>query len=238
MVRVVETKIKYYLIAISCVAAFLTVAFYAVNVSAAAPVGTVTYVSGPLFVKKADASVKALSKNSVVEQGDILITEKRTYARIKFNDDSEVTLRPGSEFKIESFSYEQAKPKEDKYSVELIKGGLRAISGHVGKRGDPDSYKMKTRAAVIGIRGTVFEVRICAGDCDGLADGLYFFVAEGSIAVNNSAGSLTIGAGQYAYVKDFNSAPVMLPGNPGIDLNLPNNFQQAGGCIARGSQCF
>lgn len=238
MVRVVGTKIKHYLIAISCVAAFFTVAFYAVNVSAAAPVGTVTYVSGPLFVKKADASVKALSKNSVVEQGDVVITEKRTYARIKFSDDSEVTLRPGSEFKIESFSYEQAKPKEDKYSVELIKGGLRAISGHVGKRGDPDSYKMKTRAAVIGIRGTVFELRICAGDCDGLADGLYFFVAEGSIMVSNSTGSLTIGAGQYAYVKDFNAAPVMLPGNPGIDLNLPNNFQQAGGCIARGSQCF
>lgn len=233
-----ETKIKHYLIAISCVAAFLTVAFYAVTVSAATSVGTVTYVSGPLFVKKADASVKALSKNSVVEQGDILITEKRTYARIKFNDDSEVTLRPGSEFKIEDFSYEQAKPKEDKYSVELIKGGLRAISGHVGKRGDPDSYKMKTRAAVIGIRGTVFEVRICAGDCDGLADGLYFFVAEGSIMVSNSAGSLTIGAGQYAYVKDFNSVPAVLPGNPGIDLNLPNNFQQSGGCIARGSQCF
>lgn len=238
MVRVVGTKIKHYLIAISCVAAFFTVAFYAVNVSAAAPVGTVTYVSGPLFVKKADASVKTLSKNSVVEQGDVVITEKRTYARIKFSDDSEVTLRPGSEFKIESFSYEQAKPKEDKYSVELIKGGLRAISGHVGKRGDPDSYKMKTRAAVIGIRGTVFELRICAGDCDGLADGLYFFVAEGSIMVSNSTGSLTIGAGQYAYVKDFNAAPVILPGNPGIDLNLPNNFQQAGGCIARGSQCF
>lgn len=232
------TKIKHYLTAISFAAAFLTVVLYAMNVSAAQTVGTVTYVSGPLFVKKADASVKALSKNSAVEQGDVLITEKRTYARIKFNDESEVTLRPGSEFKIETFSYDQTKPKEDKSSVELIKGGLRAISGHVGKRGDPDSYKMKTRAAVIGIRGTVFEVRICAGDCDGLADGIYFFVTEGSIVVSNSTGSVTIGAGQYAYVKDFNSAPVMLPGNPGIDLNLPNNFQQAGGCIARGSQCF
>ena len=239
-----ESKNKHCLIAINYVIVLLIVTFYAATAFAVVTAGTVTYLSGPLFAKKADGSIKTLAKNSVVEQGDTLITEKRTYARIKFSDDSEVTLRPESQFKIEAFSYNQSKPQEDKTVNELIKGSLRALSGHVGKRGDPDSYKMKTRAAVIGIRGTVYEVKICGGNrdglvdsnCDGLADGIYFFVLEGNITVSNASGSQMVGVGQYAYAKDINSVPVLLPENPGIDFTLPANVQATGltgGCIVR-----
>ena len=231
-----ESKNKHCLIAISYVVALLIVTFYAATAFAAVAAGTVTYLSGPLFAMKADGSMKTLSKNSIVEQGDTLITEKRTYARIKFNDNGEITLRPESRFKIEAFSYDQAKPKEDKAVFELVKGGLRALSGHVGKRGDPDSYKMKTPPAVIGIRGTFFEVKICSGNCGGLADGIYFFVPEGIISVSNASGSLTVGVGQYAYAKDIHSMPVLLPKNPGIDFTLPKNVRAAGsnaGCRVR-----
>jgi hypothetical protein len=229
----VKQKNSHCLIAISCVA-LLAVIFYASAVFAAGAAGTVTHLSGPLFVKKADGSTKSLTRNSSVEQGDTLMTEKRTYARIKFNDGSEVTLRPESQFKIESFSYDQAKPKEDKGLFELVKGGLRTITGQVGKRA-PDSYKMKTPPAVIGIRGTIFEVKICAGNCGGLADGIYFFVPEGNITVSNAAGTQVVGAGQYAYAQNINSTPVILPQNPGIDFVLPKDIQAtaAGGCIVR-----
>jgi hypothetical protein len=236
VVRIVETKNKHYLIAISYIVALLIVTFYATTAFADVVAGTVTYLSGPLFAKKADGSMKTLSKNSVVEQGDTLVTEKRTYARVKFNDGSEVTLRPESQFKIEVFSYNQDKPKEDKAVFELVKGGLRALSGHVGKRGDPDSYKMKTPPAVIGIRGTIYEVKICAGNCGALADGIYFFVPEGTITVSNTSGSQTVGVGQYAYAENINLAPVLLPGNPGIDFTLPENIQATGstvGCMVR-----
>ena len=98
---------------------------------------------------------------------------------------------------------------------------------------------MKAPAATIGIRGTIFEVKICASNRDGLADGncgnlddgIYFFVPEGSISVSNSSGSQTLVVGQYAYAKDINSAPVLLPGNPGIDFALPNTVQATGSCM-------
>jgi hypothetical protein len=232
----VESKSKHCLIAISYVVALLIVTFYAATAFAADAAGTVTYLSGPLFAMKADGSMKTLSKNSVVEQGDTLITEKRTYARIKFNDNGEVTLRPESQFKIEAFSYNQAKPEEDKALFDLVKGGLRALTGHVGKRGDPNSYRIKTPPAIIGIRGTIFDVKICAGNCGGLEDGTYFFALEGSISVSNSSGSLTVGVGQYAYAKGINVMPLLLPKNPGINFSLPKNVQAArstGGCIVR-----
>jgi hypothetical protein len=231
----VKHKNSHCLIVINCVA-LLVVIFYAAVALAAGPAGTVTHLSGPLLAKKADGSMKSLSRNSVVEQGDTLITEKRTYARIKFNDGSEVTLRPDSQFKVESFSYDQAKPKEDKAFFALVKGSLRTITGQVGKRGVPDSYKMKTPPAVIGIRGTIFEVKICAGNCAGLPDGVYFFVPDGNITVSNAAGTQVVGAGQYAYAQNINSPPVILPKNPGIDFVLPQNIGAtgpSGGCIVR-----
>ncbi len=184
-------------------------------------VGTVTHLSGPLFAKKVDGTTKVLSQKSSVEQGDTLVSEKRTYARVKFTDNSEVTLRPNSQLKIENYSYDQAKPKEDSAVFSLAKGGLRAITGAVGKRGDPDSYKMKAPSATIGIRGTTYECKICSGNCPGLANGLYFFVAEGAIKVSNPAGMQHLDAGQYAYVKDPGTKPVILPGNPGQNFALP-----------------
>ena len=230
-----ERKNRHCLIVISCIV-LLAVIFYATQAPASGPIGTVTHLSGPLMAKKADGSMKSLSRNSAVEEGDTLITEKRTFARIKFNDGGEVTLRPESQFKVESFSYDQAKPKEDKALFELVKGGLRTITGQVGKRGATDSYKMKTPPAVIGIRGTIFEVKICAGNCGGLPNGIYFFVPEGNITVTNNGGTQTVGAGQYAYAQNINSPPVILPKNPGIEFVLPKNIQAtgpAGGCIVR-----
>ena len=117
---------------------------------------TVTHLSGPLVVRKADGATKAISIGSKVDEGDTVVTEKRTYARLKFTDGGEVTLKPNCQFKVEKFSYDQGKPKDDLASYKLIKGGLRAITGQIGKRGNQDSYEMKTPTATIGIRGTIF----------------------------------------------------------------------------------
>lgn len=184
-------------------------------------VGTVTHLSGPLFAKKADGATKVLTQKSGVEQGDLLITEKRTYARIKFTDNSEITLRPNSQLKIEHYSFDKDKPKEDRAVYDLAKGGLRALTGLVGKRGNPDSYQMKAPAATIGIRGTTYECKICTGNCGSLPNGLYFFVAEGAINVTNQAGIQPLSAGQYGYVQDVQSKPQILPGNPGLNFSLP-----------------
>lgn len=126
------------------------------TIAIAGQAATVTHVSGPLAARKADGSVKAISLGSKIDEGDTVVTEKRTYARLKFDDGSEVTLKPNSQFKVEKFSYDKAKPKEDAASYKLIKGGLRTITGQIGKRGNQDSYQMKTPTATIGIRGTIY----------------------------------------------------------------------------------
>lgn len=243
----VEQKKRHCHIAISYLVV-LAVIFYSGTVFAT-EAGTVTHLSRPLFAKKADGSVVILSKDSIVEQGDTLITEERTYARIEFIDNSEVTLRPDSQFKIEAFSYNQDKPKEDKAFFELLKGGLRAKTGLVGKRGDRDSYKMKARSATIDVHGTHFGALLCQNDCGGVptptgqppANGLHLDVTDGAILVRNNAGQQLIGSGQFGFVQNQNSQPTIVPPQQGNQVTMPQNISQnntagrgiTAGCVIR-----
>ncbi|WP_444844371.1 FecR family protein [Duganella caerulea] len=122
---------------------------------AAQVVGTVVQLSGPLLSKKADGVVRILSMRSEVESGDTLVTEKNTYALVKFIDNSEITLKPATTFKVENFSYDAGKPEADNASFSLVKGGLRSVTGLLGKR-NKEKFAMKTPSATIGIRGTTF----------------------------------------------------------------------------------
>jgi hypothetical protein len=122
---------------------------------AALVAGTVRQLSGPLIAKKADGKIKVLALRSEVEQGDTLVSEKNTYALIKFIDNSEITLRPDSSFKIESFAFDEGKPEGDSATFNLVKGGLRSVTGLMGKR-NKEKFSLKTPTATIGIRGTTF----------------------------------------------------------------------------------
>jgi hypothetical protein len=125
------------------------------SLSWAQVVGTIAHLSGPLVAKKSNGTVRVLAVKSEVENGDTLVAEKNTYAQIKFVDNGEITLRPGTVFKIENYSYSADKPESDAEHLELIKGGLRSVTGLLGKR-NKEKFALKTPSATIGIRGTTF----------------------------------------------------------------------------------
>lgn len=211
------------------------------SVSFAAPVATITHLSGPLAAHKPSGVVKALSIGSKLDEGDTVVTERRTYARLKFTDGSEVTLKPNSQFKVEKYAYDKTKPGDDAGSFSLIKGGLRTITGQIGKRGSQDSYRMKTPTATIGIRGTIYDAHFCQGSGCGssIQPGLYLAVADGSVVVTNDAGvqtTLQVKSGQYVYVKDAMTPPVVLPSRPNIPFNPPPSVgaSASGRSVAKG----
>ncbi|WP_229458921.1 FecR family protein [Massilia glaciei] len=124
---------------------------------AAQVAGTVVNLSGPLLAKKASGVVKVLALRSEVEEGDTLVSERNTYARIKFIDDSEITIKPGTTFKVESFAFDAGAPAKDSATFSLLKGGLRSITGLLGRR-NKEKFLLRTPVATIGIRGTTFNV--------------------------------------------------------------------------------
>ena len=119
--------------------------------------GQVQHLSGTLSVQRADGSVRILSQKSEVNPGEMLTTQKDSYAQINFSDGSSMTMRPNTQMKLESYKFVQDRPNEDSAFFRLVKGGLRTVTGLVGKRGNQDAYRIGTSTATIGIRGSSGE---------------------------------------------------------------------------------
>ena len=200
---------------------------------AAGPVGQVTHLSGTLTAKHADGSTKLISVKSDVQEGDTLSTEQDTYARVKFTDGAEVVLRPGSQLKVAAYAFDEAKPQSDNIVLNMLKGGLRAVTGLVGKR-NRDAVNFGTATATIGIRGTHFGALICQNDCGGIAtvsgkppeNGLHLDVVNGAIVVKNAAGEQVINPGEFGFVQDANTPPVIVPPSQGIQVTMPSSISQ------------
>lgn len=167
----------------------LVAAIFAVSIAGPASAqqkgaGYVSNLSGPLFVVKSDGSRRVLSTQSVVSAGDMLVTEDKTYARVRFSDTSEVTLRPGTQFQIEAYSFDRDAPEKDNIAFRMFRGALRTVTGLIGHRSGADAYKLSTDSATIGIRGTIFGVTVCLpGTCGSLAPGTYVNVIDGRVAI-------------------------------------------------------
>ena len=185
--------------------------------------GTVVNLSGPLMAKKANGAIKVLAVKSEVEQGDTLVSEKNTYAQIRFVDNSEITLKPNTTFTVNAFAYDAGKPEGDSASFTLIKGGLRSISGMLGKR-NREMFQLNTPTATIGIRGTTFTAQLVGVGAPGassLEPGLYVAVTDGAIHLTNPAGAQTFNAGQFGFTPSFAMPPVIVPANPGVQFTPP-----------------
>lgn len=207
----------------------------------AATAGQVTHLSGTLSVKRADGSSKLLSIKSEVLEGDTISTEAETYARVKFSDGAEVVLRPNSKLKVESYAYQEGKPEADNAFLSMIKGGLRAVTGLIGKR-NRDKVSLSTATATIGIRGTHFGALFCQNDCGGIqtgsgdapANGLHVDVADGAIVLTNGAGQQLVNTGQFGFVSGPNALPILVPSGQGVPVTIPENVSGGGGSRAIG----
>ncbi|CAK0756916.1 hypothetical protein CCP3SC5AM1_220020 [Gammaproteobacteria bacterium] len=201
--------------------------FGATGLAHATEVGTVTHLNGPLLATTDNGVKKILAPRSEINSGDTLITADNTYARIKFVDNGEVTLRPNTQFKVENFHYDDKNPEKSNAFFNLLKGGLRAITGFIGKHSaNRDKYRITAASATIGIRGTIFGANNCqGGSCGhGIPDGLHVDVSKGTVVVSNALGSQELNAGQFGYVPSENSKPVILPADPGAKFTPPPTF--------------
>jgi hypothetical protein len=189
------------------------------NLQAAA--GRAIFVFGDAKVSSADGSLQQLSKNSEVDNGDLIITGSNGVVQLRMIDKAFIAIRPNSEFKIEEYQLGATK-EEDTGFFSLLKGGFRAITGAIGRR-LKSAYRVGTTVATIGIRGTDYTARLCNKDCNTnfgaktgalVADGLYVGVVDGGIELTNNLGSLDLDELQYGYVRDAASAPVALLNAP------------------------
>ncbi|MES2603551.1 MAG: FecR domain-containing protein [Pseudomonadota bacterium] len=222
---------------------------FALPVGAAEPVARVTHLSGLVTAKGVSGATRTLSVRSDIMEGDTLTTHKETYARLKFMDDAEVVLRPESQLVVTKYAYDAEKPQGDNAALSMLKGGLRAVSGLIGKR-NKEAVSYTTPTATIGIRGTHFGALFCNNDCGGVptvsgkppANGLHVDVADGAIFVRNSGGSQSFNSGQFGFVSSPTAPPILVPPQQGVQVTMPPAISQNQGdgkgvAVSKDNQC-
>jgi len=215
---------------------FLLISLFFPVLSWAEVAGNVTHLGGILHATQPDGTSRMLSTKSEILEGDTLKTEKDTFARIKFVDGGDVVLRPETVFKVTAYSYRQVPESDhpDKVQFDLLKGGMRSVTGQVGKR-SPTAFQMNTSSAILGVRGTDFGAQLCNNDCGNIPtvsgrppeNGLYTDTAMGATVVHNAAGSVDVPAGSFSYIASPNSAPQLVTASKGLQVTVPPEFARA-----------
>ena len=149
--------------------------------------GSVTFKTGDATITHADKSVTPANKNAELNAGDTVET-KDGRVQLSLIDGGKVSLQPNTIYKINKYEFTGKEDGSEYAFTELIKGGLRTVSGLVGHK-NRDRYQLKTTAATIGIRGTEFTVNFN----DNV---LIMTTNHGSVDVCNQGGCLNAITGQ------------------------------------------
>lgn len=173
-----------------CLITVLTLLCMALPAWAAEHAASVLFSHGKVTASN-NQQQRLLHKDDKVYSGDKLSTAQNSRAQLRFTDGALVSLMPNSQFTVKDY----LQPENDggAISMELVKGGLRSITGSIGKQNQAN-YELKTPVATLGIRGTEY-VAVLDGDS------LRVKVDEGAIALYNDQGQLNVIAGQSAVVK-------------------------------------
>lgn len=117
------------------------------------------------------AQQRTLKRRDTVYGVDKITTGEKSKAQFSMSDGGLIALKENSELNIANYEFNTT-TQQGSASIELIKGGLRSISGVIKKNGG--AYSVKTPVGSIGIRGTHFELQLIDGD-------MYVAVWDGAI---------------------------------------------------------
>ena len=164
-----------------------------------AAAGMVQFATGEVQLRRGPAASAAV-KGAEVENGDVILTGAAGRAQIRFSDGGLVALYPDSQFTVTRYT-DAGNAGEDHFAVNLLKGGMRAITGLIGKR-DPRNYKVTTPTAVVGIRGSAFLIAFNAqGE-------LVVSGEQDEIEVCTQAGCVGVKAGESVRVVSSTALPL------------------------------
>ena len=120
-------------------------------------IGRIEMIKGVVNAINIQGKERLVNKGGPVYLGDTLKTMDKSFVVVIFRDDSRLTLRPSSEVVLKDYLLSQEVAKDSRYVTELIKGGLRTLTGNIGKQ-NPEGFKVETASSSMGIRGTGFDV--------------------------------------------------------------------------------
>lgn len=135
----------------------LVVAAFIATAANAADAGRVKVVKGAVEIER-DGKNIAAAVGTPVQVGDAIKTGADGSVGITFQDDSLLSVGPNSVLSVDRFVFDNTTHKGE-FDTSLKRGTLTAVSGKLVKE-RPESMRVKTPAAIMGVRGTEFAVKV------------------------------------------------------------------------------
>lgn len=163
-------------------------------------VANITALKGKTEIVFKEEIKLAKLKDALTKENSV-ITHKEGFAQLMFKDETIVSIGKNSKFSVEEYLGEETSEPEVRFN--LAKGAMRVITGRIGKI-NPKRFKIKTKSATIGIRGTNFVVISLPGKAD------IVLCTQGGVNVNGTFVKKGFMArldknGKVEGVKEFNS---------------------------------
>jgi hypothetical protein len=119
--------------------------------------GRIKVASGEAVILRNGTSIP-VQTGLAVYPSDSLRTGDTGKIGVTLADDTQVSIGPRSEVRLDSFAYE---PAQGQLSLVLkfIRGAAVYVSGRIAKLA-PDAVRLETPAAIVGVRGTTVAVKV------------------------------------------------------------------------------
>jgi len=191
--------------------------------------GYVQEVSGDVMGQVGPGRPAHVAKGQTLVNDTTITTGPKSYAVLKFEDGTAVLLKENTSFQVQNYTYNPGARENASAIFNLVRGGLRMITGLVTSR-NRDALKVATPLATIGIRGTEFMAE--------LVNPLFLQVISGAVSATNAAGTVALTAGQVGVVANATTLGSLIPVSqvpPGV-FQMPNvPLTPAPGTIPSGS---
>jgi hypothetical protein len=119
--------------------------------------GRIKVVSGAAFIVRQGATIPAQT-GEIVFEADALRTGADGSVGVTLQDDTRLSLGPNSEVRLERFTYAPAAGGLGMV-LRFVRGVTAYVSGKIAKLA-PDSIRLETPAAIVGVRGTTLIFRV------------------------------------------------------------------------------
>ena len=123
----------------------------------AADIGLIKVAKGSVQIQRGAAKIPA-AVGTGLQTADVVVTGADGSAGITFTDNSLVSVGPNTVFAIEKYQFDTT-THAGEFQGNLRQGRLAAVSGKMVKQ-SPDSMKIRTPSAIMGVRGTEFLVQV------------------------------------------------------------------------------
>jgi hypothetical protein len=142
---------------LSCVFALVAAATAPALAQQQTGVGRIKVVSGTAFIVRQGSAIPA-QVGQMVFEADGLRTGTDGRVGVTLKDDTRVSIGPASEVRLDRFVYAPADGQLG-FVLKVVRGAAAYVSGRIAKLA-PDSIRLETPTAIIGVRGTRLAVRV------------------------------------------------------------------------------